>query len=194
MYAYLLQIHGCVDGYSRKIMWLEVSPLFCLDRCVVRVKGRRQAYLYSLMACEPRHSQVTLNKRAETMLPFFLLACAEFGWPSRVRFDRGTEAVDIARRQTAHWLRRGYPADRGSVLLGPSVHNTRIEALWNFLGKTAAGFFRRLFNEMERLGILDPFDPRHLFALHRAFLGRIKSAPPAHSSFCPLHQCRFRFL
>ena len=122
---------------------------------------------------------MTLNKRADTILPFFLLACAEFGWPSRVRFDRGTEGVAIARRQTEHWLERGYPADRGSFLVGRSVHNTRIEAMWNFLSKTATGFYRLLFNDMEiRLHILDPFDPRHLFALHRAFMKRIKSAPP----------------
>lgn len=104
------------------------------------------------------------------------MACAEHGWPSRVRFDRGTEGVAIARRQTEHWIERGYPDDRGSFLVGRSVLNTRIEDLWGFVKKTVAGYFIRTFNDMERDGILDPHDPRHLFALHSAFMLRLAGA------------------
>ena len=129
-------------------------------------------YLLSVPFLPP--SQVTLNKRAETIAVFFQMACAEFGWPSRVRFDHGTEGVEIGRLQTEHWLF----VDRGSFITGRSVHNTRIESMWNHLGRTAGGVYRRLFDDLQRNRTLDPYDPAHLFALHSVFVPRLQGKSP----------------
>ena len=102
------------------------------------------------------------------------MACAEFGWPSRVRFDHGSEGVDIARLQTDHWLIADPYGDRGSFIMGRSVHNTRIESMWNWLGKTVGGAYRRLFDYLQLQRILDPYNPAHLFALHTVFGPRIQ--------------------
>ena len=107
------------------------------------------------------------------------MACDEFGWPSRVRFDHGTEGVVIQRLQTDHWRIPGLPWDRGSFIMGRSVHNTRIESMWNHLGHTVSGTYRQLFNDMEIVDrVLDPYDPAHLFALHSVFVRRLQGEPP----------------
>lgn len=50
-------VHGCIDGYSRRIIYLKCST----------------------------------NKRAYTVTSFFQSAVKEYGWPSRMRGDFGTE-------------------------------------------------------------------------------------------------------
>ena len=102
------------------------------------------------------------------------MACGEFGWPSRVRFDHGTEGVEIGRLQTQHYVDQ----DRHSFIMGRSVHNTRIESMWNHLGRTVGGVYRRLFEEMQRCRVLDPYEPAYLFALHSVFVRRLQGEPP----------------
>ena len=91
----------------------------------------------------------------------------------------------MGRRQTQHWIDMGLPADRVSYIVGRSVHNTRIESMWNHLGRTVGGSYRRLFNEMERRRILDPYDAAHLYALHVTFVVRIdgEAAAPGGGAF-----------
>ncbi len=84
-------IHGGIDGYSRRIVYLRASD----------------------------------NNRAETVLDLFRQAVEKYGWPSRVRSDKGGENVDVAR---AMIFSRG--PGRRSHLTGSSVHNQRIERLW----------------------------------------------------------------
>ena len=85
----------------------------------------------------------------------------------------------MGRRQTQHWIDMGLPADRVSYIVGRSVHNTRIESMWNHLGHTVSGTYRQLFNDMENVDrVLDPYDPAHLFALHSVFVRRLQGEPP----------------
>ena len=81
--------HGCVDGYSRSIIYLE-----CLN-----------------------------NNRASSVLSLFQQGVSDFGLPSRVRSDHGRENIEVAR----FMLNRG--VNRGSMIMGRSVHNQRIERL-----------------------------------------------------------------
>ncbi len=63
--------------------------------------------------------------------------------------------------------------ERGSALVGRSVHNQRIERLWRDVYVKVLDRFYRLFHFMECQQILDIENDIHLYALHFVFLPRI---------------------
>ena len=75
----------------------------------------------------PVYLRCSNNNRAETVLTLFKNAVQKFGLPSRVRCDRGGENVDVSMFMLSHPLRG---PNRGSVLVGRSVHNQRVERMW----------------------------------------------------------------
>ena len=111
------------------------------------------------------------NNRANTVKTSFLTATAEFGWPSRVRSDRGTENVEVARQTIAH---RG--TGRGSHITGSSVHNQRIERLWRDYFRCIGVLFYNLFYFMEDSEILNSENDNHLFSLHFIYIPLINQA------------------
>uniref|UniRef100_A0AAZ1XLS2 Integrase catalytic domain-containing protein n=2 Tax=Oreochromis aureus TaxID=47969 RepID=A0AAZ1XLS2_OREAU len=108
------------------------------------------------------------DNRASTAMQLFQSAVDLFGLPQRVRGDAGSENIDIARFMIEH---RG--PNRGSFMVGRSVHNQRIERLWGELNRVVSAYFKDLFLFMENVGILDSTDPFHIRALHHVYLPRI---------------------
>ena len=83
---------------------------------------------------------VANNNRANTVLELFKLGVDSFHLPYRVRGDGGMENVDVANYMIAS---RG--TDRGSFVVGRSVHNQIIERLWGESNMVVAHKFKTLF-------------------------------------------------
>ncbi|XP_060786524.1 uncharacterized protein LOC132892147 [Neoarius graeffei] len=108
------------------------------------------------------------DNRASTALHLFQGAVDVFGLPDRVRGDAGSENIDVARFMIEN---RG--TNRGSFMVGRSVHNQRIERLWAEVNRVVSGYYKDLFLFMENFGLLDSTDPLHITALHHVYLPRI---------------------
>ena len=70
------------------------------------------------------------NKLHVTVQDYFVKATKEHGWPLGIRTDKGGENKNIGEIMEQKWsglVRRPY-------IIGPSVHNQRIERLWVNVG------------------------------------------------------------
>ena len=110
------------------------------------------------------------NNEARTVHVYncFLVAIRQYGLPSRIRCDQGGE-----NRLVAHHMIHHRGINRGSALVGSSVHNQRIERFWRDMHRCVIQTFYRLFYFTEHHNILNPVSELHLFALQYVFLPRI---------------------
>lgn len=102
---------------------------------------------------------------------FFVEGVQNFGVPSRVRADHGTEYAD-----TGRFMIQVNGEDRGSFLTGPSVHNQRIERLWRDVYMKVIDTFYKLFLYMEDEKVLDIGNEIHKWVLQYVFTPRIDAA------------------
>ena len=73
----------------------------------------------------------------------------------------------------AHHMLENRGLNRGSMIVGSSVHNQRIERLWRDLHRSVTKLYYRLFYFLEYQGLLNPVNEYHLFALHYVFIPRL---------------------
>ena len=83
----------------------------------------------------------SLNNRASTVLALYMEAIQNYGLPSKVRADRGTENNLVATFMES--------CNSGSFIAGKSCHNQRIEWLWRdlFVGCTSVFYCVFIFLE-----------------------------------------------
>ena len=143
-----------IDGYHKLIRWRIV------------IHGGIDGYSRMIMFL-----QAATNNRADTMLCAFRKGVTEFGLPSRVRMDKGGENVLVAQYMIQH-PERG--SGRGSVIVGRSIHNQRIERLWRDLFSGCISLFYYFFHFLEDIGLLNMNDELDVHALHCAFLPMIQ--------------------
>ncbi|KAK9807582.1 hypothetical protein WJX72_003361 [[Myrmecia] bisecta] len=101
--------------------------------------------------------------QSTTLLEGYHQAVSLFGRPLRLRADMCLEVLPIGQDMLDH---RG----AGAFIAGPSTANQRIENFWNYMWSHWARFYKQLFQDMERAGTLDRFNPAHLHSLKVAFL------------------------
>ncbi|KAJ8319100.1 hypothetical protein KUTeg_004191 [Tegillarca granosa] len=102
---------------------------------------------------------------------FFVEGVKNYGVPSRVRADNGTEYVD-----TGRFMVEVNGEDRGSFLTGPSVHNQRIERLWRDVYMKVIDTYYKLFLYMEEEKVLDIGNDTQKWVLQYVFTQRIDTA------------------
>ena len=158
-------------------LW-HIDGLHCFIRWRLVVHGGIDGYsrLVVYLCCSN-------NNRALTVHDLFVEATRKFGWPSRVRSDKGGENVEVA---YAMLLVRGL--NRGSHIAGSSTHNQRIERLWRDTFRCACALFYSLFYLLEDNDLLSPTDDVDLFCLHYVYLPRINRALNEYSAAHNHHQ------
>ncbi|PPR06480.1 hypothetical protein CVT24_002566 [Panaeolus cyanescens] len=120
-----------------------------------------------------RHQLITglrasSNNRADTVLDVFLNAINQYGVPSRLRGDHGTENVRVAA-----WMEHYRGRGRGSYIWGRSVHNVRIERLWVDIKAQLGQHWADFFDLLELQHGLDVNSANHIWLLHHLFLPQI---------------------
>ena len=91
----------------------------------------------------PVYLHAGTNNRAETVTELFTRAIEEYGLPPRVRSDKGGENVGVSMYMLEHPL---CGPGRGSMIVGRSVHNPRIERLWRDVYMRVSSTFITIFS------------------------------------------------
>ncbi len=108
------------------------------------------------------------NNKADTVTECFMNATQEYGVPSRVRSDHGTENVGVWRFMEE--IRR---PNRNSFIAGSSVHNCRIERLWRDVYTAVTSSY---VIDLENEGVLNADNDTDLFCLQYVFIPRINAS------------------
>lgn len=108
------------------------------------------------------------NNLASSAFRDFVSGIQNYGIPSRIRVDGGGEFVHVKK-----FMAFANGEDRGSFIVGKSVHNQRIERLWRDVYVKVLDKYYKLFNYMEDHKILDINNSVHVGCLHYVFSSRI---------------------
>ena len=108
-----------------------------VDEMVFAIHGCLDGHLRRIMFLN-----CSTNNKAARVLQLFLNEIQNFGIPSRIRSDQGTENVEVARYMISH-PNRG--PGRGSFIARKSCRNPRIERFWRDLFQGCTFLFYHIF-------------------------------------------------
>lgn len=108
------------------------------------------------------------NNEAHTVMQDFEVGVQEFGCPSRIRTDKGGENVEVGIYMC---MQRGL--GRGSIIMGRSTHNQRIERFWRDVKKEVVDYYITVFLFLENEHGVDFLLESHIFCVHYLFVPRI---------------------
>jgi len=135
-------IHGCIDVYSRYIVWMRVGRSNNDARYVLSY------YLDSLR-------QTTVDENGEERHGT-RSCCLAYSYsftvvviPEKIRSDRGTETTDLYGYHLALHALSGNLRPEDSWVYGRSVHNQKIESLWSQMIKQWESEWQKTFKEIE---------------------------------------------
>ena len=111
--------------------------------------------------------QCSTNNTAARVLSSFTDAVQQYGLPVKVRADLGGENVDV------WWLMSEEHQSTSTVITGSSIHNERIEHLWNEVRRSVSEEFRCLFYQLEEERSLEPLNETDIYCLYYVFVPRI---------------------
>jgi hypothetical protein len=129
---YGFPVHGCIDGYSRRIIWLQVASTnndpYVICRYFADTVGEMKAVPKIVRA-----DRGTENVHIETMQTFL---------------------------RSAHHDNRAL--QNTTFMYGRSTANQRIECWWSKFGQQGMSFWISHFQEMSEIGIIDLSDELHI--------------------------------
>ena len=115
------------------------------------------------------HLTATTDNLAASALRVFISGLREYGVPSGVRVDGGSEFNFV--RDLMNFING---EGRHSAIVGPSVHNQRIKRLWQDVFAKVLDKYYKLFYHMEDHHILVLENDIHMYCLHHVFVPRLQ--------------------
>lgn len=114
---------------------------------------------------------VANNNLSATTLAFFQKSVEKFGFPQKVRVDEGAENVAVA------GLMLSICGDGiGSIVVGKTVYNQRIERLWRDMYMAVTIVYNNVLHTLEDGGLLDLSNALHIFSCHYVFIPRLQAS------------------
>ena len=121
-------IHGCIDGFSRMILWLEIATTNNNPAVI------GYYFLKTVFDLEYVPTLIRSDKGSENTL---------------------VESLQISLRTEYH---QDNLAGEKSYIKGKSVHNQRIESFWGQMRRHSVDFFIQFFKSMTEKGLFDGSD------------------------------------
>ena len=135
-------IHGCIDGFSRYLIWLEVA---------------------------------SSNKKPELIAKFYLDAAKSLeSIPLQIKADNGTEHSLIEPMHLQISALNGNLEINHFSIITSSQNQRRIQSYWSVLQWDRLGWWRRFFQDLVGLELLNTHDPVVLDCIHYCFMGIIR--------------------
>lgn len=133
-------IHGCIDGFSRRIIWLEVSTTNKNPEVIAKF------YLDAVKQVGGVPRKMRSDDGSENSL---------------------VEAIHTYLRYSNS---NGDNADLSCFAIGRSTANQRIEAYWSHLVKDGPGWWISFFKDLRDLNIFNDSDPVHIDCIRFCFM------------------------